>query len=96
MQADTTTSRSNTRTYYRPLPPELVGRKLIKCPHDSCGNLLMHINAKARVRVYSSPLGKHMSDVAGLIVFKCASCQKTVGFKLMDEPQNIVAGNIDS
>ena len=63
--------------YRRVGHPELVGRKLIKCPF--CRGLLIYVNRNISVRIYHMPRGKHQ-NVPDLFVKRCNSCKKEVGF----------------
>jgi hypothetical protein len=65
------------KQHHHTMRQELVGRKLIKCPH--CRKLLIHTDPKTLISIYAAPQGKKKTDIPGLIVMQCVNCKKETG-----------------
>ena len=63
--------------YRRVGRPELVGRKLIKCPY--CRELLTHVERHTLVQIYAMPKGKKKKPFPGLMMKQCSACKEEVG-----------------
>ena len=63
--------------YRRVGRPELVGRKLIKCPN--CRELLTHVERHTLVEMYRLPKGKKKKkEIPGSIIKRCEFCKEEV------------------
>ncbi len=61
--------------------PELVGRKLINCPH--CPALLTHVELGVSVKIYRLSKGKPKKEIPGLYIKRCDACNNDVGIVMV-------------
>ena len=64
--------------YLRRIRPELVGRKLIRCP--VCRELLMDLDRNEKVELFKLPTRKPLKWQE---VKDCPSCKSKIGFNLI-------------
>jgi len=69
-----------THSFRRIGRPELVDRKLIKCPH--CTEQLMDIDRHAIVHIYRVSSGKRRqwAKMPGMLFMICKACKSEVGY----------------
>ena len=78
--------QSVIKTNVKKTRAELVGRKLIKCPH--CRELLMDLDRNDKVELFRIPARKRKPancEKAG----QCESCGGTVGYNLIKSAREI-------